>query len=75
MAITQSPAHGGIDESIVPGTVHLVDLELTLATRHAQDKKDIVLVPTPSADPNDPLNWTRRRKYMALTCSLLYVFR
>ncbi|KAI1374735.1 putative MFS transporter [Hypoxylon crocopeplum] len=73
MALTASN-HGDIDESQVPGTVHLVDLEHTMVTRHAKDQKDIVLVPTPSADPDDPLNWTPRRKYLALTCALLYTW-
>lgn len=48
----------------VPGTVHLVDLEHTMHTRHA-GKGDIVLVPTPSSDPDDPLNWSPRRKLMS----------
>ena len=60
-----------IDESSVPGTVHLVDLGHSLQTRHAKAQKDIVLVPTPSADPDDPLNWAPGRKYRALACALL----
>lgn len=48
----------------VPGTVHLVDLEHTIHARHAADK-EIVLVPTPSDDPDDPLNWSPRRKIMS----------
>lgn len=63
--------HVDIDVLSVPGTVHLVDLEHVLAARHATDQKDIILVPTPSADPDDPLNWTQSRKYLALTCALL----
>jgi hypothetical protein len=45
----------------VPGTVHLVDLEGTLHARHAQSKSDIVFIPAPSANPDDPLNWSPRR--------------
>jgi len=57
----------------VPGTVHLVDLEGTMATQHAQGgRRDIVLVPTPSADPDDPLNWSPRRKALATTCMCVY---
>ena len=67
-------SHDTVNESIVPGTVHLVDLEHTMATRHARNKKDIVLVPTPSADPDDPLNWSPDRKYLALACALLYTW-
>lgn len=40
-----------------PGTVHLVDLDGTLSAKHALGgQKDIVLIPAPSDDPNDPLN-------------------
>ncbi|KAI1084682.1 putative MFS transporter [Whalleya microplaca] len=67
-------SHSNIDDSLVPGTVHLLDLEHTMATQHARDKKDIVLVPTPSADPDDPLNWAPRRKMLALACALSYTF-
>ncbi|KAI2465777.1 putative MFS transporter [Annulohypoxylon bovei var. microspora] len=74
MALSTATDHGDIDESLVPGTVHLVDLEHTMATRHAKGHTDIVLVPTPSADPDDPLNWAPRRKYLALTCALLYTW-
>ena len=54
----------------VPGTVHLVDLDHSMRARHAGDG-DIVLDPAPSNDPNDPLNWTPRRKLMALICQNL----
>lgn len=42
----------------VPGTVHLVDLEGTMKAAHAKGagKKDIVLVPAPSSDPDDPVS-------------------
>lgn len=53
----------------IPGTVHLVDLEGTMHSRHAAGgKSDIVLVPAPSNHPDDPLNWTPRRKLLSLTC-------
>ncbi|KAK0384819.1 hypothetical protein NLU13_7297 [Sarocladium strictum] len=55
----------------VPGTVHLVDLDHTLNARHA-GKGDIVLNPTPSNDPNDPLNWAPRRKLLSLICQNVY---
>ncbi|KIW17823.1 hypothetical protein PV08_05018 [Exophiala spinifera] len=59
----------------VPGTVHLVDLDHTMHTRHAQGaQQDIILVPTPSKDPNDPLNWSPRRKMMSSICSNLYTW-
>lgn len=63
--------HGDIDESQVPGTVQLVDIDEHLATQHARGQKDIILVPTPSDDPEDPLNWSPGRKRLALTCIML----
>ncbi|PGH17183.1 hypothetical protein AJ79_01321 [Helicocarpus griseus UAMH5409] len=48
---------------MVPGTLHIVDLEGTMNVKHQQvGKSDIVLVPQPSNDPNDPLNWSKFRK-------------
>jgi len=47
------------DETVpVPGTVHLVDLEGTMAAKHAKGahRTDIVLVPAPSSDPDDPVH-------------------
>ncbi|KAM3428657.1 hypothetical protein MY4824_008697 [Beauveria thailandica] len=55
-ATTTTTTTTDMDESQIPGTVLLVDLEHTAATRHASDSRDIILVPTPSRDPNDPLN-------------------
>lgn len=53
----------------VPGTVHLVDLDSTVHARHAGGpNKDVVLVPKPSDDPDDPLNWSRARKMVFLVC-------
>ncbi|KAF1976343.1 hypothetical protein BU23DRAFT_551804, partial [Bimuria novae-zelandiae CBS 107.79] len=40
----------------IPGTVHIVDLLGTTHARHAESgQKDIVLIPSPSSDPDDPL--------------------
>ena len=46
----------------VPGTVHLVDLEGTMQAQHAKGagKNDIVLVPAPSSDPDDPVSLQNR---------------
>ncbi|KAJ4323290.1 hypothetical protein N0V84_004420 [Fusarium piperis] len=54
-----------------PGTVHLVDLNQDMHTRHLGGASDIVLNPVPSNDPNDPLNWTPRRKLLAMVCQTL----
>ncbi|EXJ91478.1 hypothetical protein A1O3_00026 [Capronia epimyces CBS 606.96] len=57
----------------VPGTVHLVDLEGTMRAKHAsKGQKDIVLVPAPSNDPDDPLNWSPRRKLLSTSCMCVY---
>ncbi|KAI0019462.1 major facilitator superfamily domain-containing protein [Xylariomycetidae sp. FL0641] len=77
MSASTSSPHHAIDDSVVPGTIHLVDLEHALATRHARgrDLEDVVLVPTPSPiDPDDPLNWAPGRKRLALVCALLYTW-
>jgi len=61
--------------SVVPGTVHLVDLQGTLAVKHAKGKNlaDIVLVPAPSNDPDDPLNWSSRRKLLSTVSLIVYL--
>jgi MFS family permease len=57
-----------------PGTVTLVDLTGTIHAKHSSHRRDIVLNPTPSADPNDPLNWSPARKWRATLCALLYTW-
>jgi hypothetical protein len=57
----------------VPGTVLLVDLAGGQSGgKHASDRSDIVLVPQPSADPEDPLNWSRKRKMWSLAMVFVY---
>jgi hypothetical protein len=60
-----------IDENDVPGTVLLIDADFSLNRRHSKKQTDVVLVPTPSADPEDPLNWSSRRKLLATTCMVM----
>lgn len=69
----QGRRHGQIEDSQIPGTVQLVDLDQRLGTRHARGHKDIILVPTPSANPEDPLNWSPGRKRLALAGVLAFV--
>ncbi|KIW11188.1 hypothetical protein PV08_10488 [Exophiala spinifera] len=58
----------------IPGTVHLVDLDGTIRTAHAKGKQeDVVLVPTPSKDPDDPLNWSPRRKLLFMFSLCTYI--
>ncbi|KAF4339530.1 major facilitator superfamily transporter [Fusarium beomiforme] len=62
-----------VDRTATPGTVLLVDLEHTLAARHAsRGDTGIVLIPQPSDDPEDPLNWSRRRKIFSTISVSLY---
>lgn len=56
-----------LGDDAVPGTVKLLDLEHNMAARHAGDG-EIILIPTPSDDPDDPLNWSPRRKTMSTIC-------
>ena len=56
----------------VPGSIFLVDdTEIHHDTNH---DGAVVLHPHPSTDPEDPLNWSRARKYMAVGMVYLYVF-
>lgn len=62
------------DEQPIPGTLHLVDVDGTLAAHHGHGKNnDVVLVPTPTQDPEDPLNWTKGRKILSLVCMSVYM--
>ncbi|ODQ67690.1 MFS general substrate transporter [Nadsonia fulvescens var. elongata DSM 6958] len=63
-----------VNEKAVPGTVHLIDISENLQVAHSESKKDVVLVPAPSDDPEDPLNWTTARKYRAMALCHLYTF-
>lgn len=63
-----------VNPDAIPGTLHLVDQEGVFQGKHDEGNKDIVLNPTPSDNPNDPLNWTPRRKYMAMACLVVYCF-
>jgi hypothetical protein len=46
---------------LIPGTRLLVDAGLQAHAAHDGDK-DIILIPQPSSDPDDPLNWSTSRK-------------
>ena len=57
------------DNRNAPGTVHLVDLDGRIDAQHATgSQRDIVLVPEPSADPDDPLNWSTKRRFLSASC-------
>ncbi|EGC41167.1 MFS transporter [Histoplasma capsulatum var. duboisii H88] len=58
---------------LIPGTIHLVDIAgETQLEQHDESQRDIVLVPRPSADPEDPLNWSRKRKLLQI--AMVYVY-
>ncbi|CUM67340.1 uncharacterized protein PRCAT00005033001 [Priceomyces carsonii] len=60
----------GIDYNAIPGTTHLVDIFL----EEEKTKNEVILIPTPSDDPNDPLNWSKKRKLMQVFCIIVYTF-
>ncbi|KAH3661486.1 hypothetical protein OGAPHI_006333 [Ogataea philodendri] len=60
-------------ETRIPGTIHLIDLDGNLDVRH-EGNKDIVLVPQPTDDPEDPLNWSKSRKRLLAMCLIIAVF-
>jgi MFS family permease len=63
------------EDEPIPGTVYLVDVNgQATSDLHDVSHKDILLVPRPSSDPNDPLNWSRGRKLLAVSMAYLYVF-
>ncbi|KAL5337845.1 kinase-like domain-containing protein [Aspergillus crustosus] len=62
-----------LDRDAIPGTFTLVDEDHRLGTRHLDSgDRDIVLVPEPSSDPDDPLNWAPRRKLLSTICVSVY---
>jgi hypothetical protein len=61
-------------EVFPPGTVRLIDTSGHESSKHAEGKgqNDVLLVPHPSEDPEDPLNWTFKRKLLATSCIVVY---
>ena len=63
------------DYDVVPGTEYLIDVTGHDASKpHDASRSDVVLIPRPSDDPDDPLNWSHGRKTLAVCMSYLYVF-
>lgn len=58
-----------------PGTVQLIDTDGNVRAKHASGSKegDIILIPSPSDDPEDPLNWSFRRKMLSTSCIVVFV--
>ncbi|KAL2883489.1 hypothetical protein SGCOL_001172 [Colletotrichum sp. CLE4] len=61
-------------QGLPPGTTRLIDVDGSVISKHASgsDEADIVLIPRPSEDPEDPLNWNKKRKWLATSCVLMY---
>jgi len=55
---------------VVPGTVHLVDVAGQRASSKSKD--GIELIPRPSDDPEDPLNWSGARKKWSAFMVVIY---
>lgn len=64
--MSTSKSHPGA----VPGTVHLVDI--AGQSRLRKSNGDIELIPRPSDDPEDPLNWSARRKRLSAFMIVIY---
>lgn len=47
-------------EDVPPGTVHIIDVENILDVK--KGSSNIILIPPPSPNPNDPLRWSQRKK-------------
>ncbi|KAK3348934.1 major facilitator superfamily transporter [Lasiosphaeria hispida] len=54
----------------VPGTVHLVDVGGQQAS--TKSRNGIELIPRPSDDPDDPLNWSDSRKRLSALMVVVY---
>ncbi len=67
MGVPPAPADRA---GVIPGTVHLVDVGEQVAS--AKSRGGIELVPRPSDDPEDPLNWTQKRKRFAAAMVFVY---
>lgn len=59
----------------VPGTARIYALDGEGGQGGNTNSLEITLIPTPSKDPNDPLNWSKGRKYLMLACVALYVVK
>lgn len=65
-------AQSRLHVEIIPGTEILTDLEDTHFIRGG--RQGVVLVPQPTVDPHDPLNWSPFWKYITLLNCSLYMF-
>ncbi|KAK6458913.1 putative ion transporter [Scheffersomyces xylosifermentans] len=59
--IEKSAASNPLQYEMVPGTIHLVDMVGDLKVK--KDNSNVILQPQPSSNINDPLRWSKRKKY------------
>lgn len=70
---TEEQINQQAEEEWIPGTVHLVDLNGCLNVKHNGDS-DVILIPQPSDDPNDPLRWSKRKKNLQFLLLAMWSF-
>ncbi|CAK7893932.1 protein Hol1p [[Candida] anglica] len=64
-----------IDEEMVPGTIHLIDLEGVLnVKKDSGSQSNIILQPQPSSNPNDPLRWPKSKKIAQFSLLWFWAF-
>ncbi|KAH8667409.1 major facilitator superfamily transporter [Tricladium varicosporioides] len=61
-----------VEDKSAPGTVQLIDADGHMHVKHSEAAHDVVLVPLPSDDPEDPLNWSKKRKLLQTSCMVMY---
>ncbi|KAL2862799.1 major facilitator superfamily domain-containing protein [Aspergillus lucknowensis] len=57
-----------VPRDVIPGTIHLVNIQI----EEIDGQRHIELVPTPSSDPEDPLNWAPKRKLISMIMVNVY---
>ncbi|KAL4953953.1 major facilitator superfamily domain-containing protein [Aspergillus filifer] len=58
----------------LPGTVKLIDMQGLLNVKHGHGKREIILVPQPTDDLDDPLRWTQSRKMTSVISAMTWCF-
>ncbi|KAL3466690.1 major facilitator superfamily domain-containing protein [Aspergillus heterothallicus] len=58
----------------LPGTVKLIDAQGLLNVKHGHGSHEIILVPQPTDDPDDPLRWSKPRKMTSIICAMAWCF-
>jgi MFS family permease len=62
------------DDLIVPGTEVMADIDVAHAhLKHTTGRSHSMLVPQPSNNSNDPLNWSRKWKLVTITMQGMFV--